>query len=982
MSNRLRFVPILLVILWTLSLAGMVVLALHESTPPVILGLYTRQFALVLLAYLGYFIALTVITASILFPASRIASVGPAIARRFNLTPEVKWLGLGLAVPLIGFILFAYQRSDLHEETLTAIAVHIPAVVIGVLAVTGIRSLLIAHGTDQESGIDVSWFQKIESQVARVADWLSVGHRGDAAAILVILLGIVVVMGRPLIAPSLFVHAEDVRALFYLSEHYATQTLRAGKLALWNPYMFSGQPFLSNPQTMSLYPTSLALRLLLPVNLALSWSLAFHFAVAGIGMYALARNLKLPRWIALICATAFMLNGEIAARIFAGHLMVTAAMSWLPVSWLLVKKALNDGKIGYHIAAGLVLAVMVLAGHPAVPAYNLIFLSLYAIWVGIMRWLEHPEWRPVVLIAGRFVAILLLMVGFSAIQLLPSLLLARQASLDSGYNPGSATALFIAWNQLPSLIFVSRKRFFWELIPYLGFLPPLLMPFAFIPEQPRPVTRFLAFVAILALVIAFGQSLGLYTLLYTLFPPFRVLRVPARALVMWVPSMIILGGFGLQAMADRSARHPGLDHLARYVGLALIGGGGLLLGSALYGLSVTAGWTGNLPLPISLGVSLSLMVLVGVTVQFTAGAYLPLSLPRWRSSFLLPGVFALAVLTGFFRPGIQPGYGFALSGGLLFACGGLAVFYIRSDTARLAAIAVVLVVGADMLWYAHYLIIPESPQQAGWVDFPLSTSDIQPDQGRVLVFGSVETITISNLPMIADVSSIGGYDPAKLGRYSAVMKQIPGSLAQREIVEFDSSLSDMRVINFLSAEDIVSIMPLDDPRFPFVKQAQGYYVYRNPDAMPRAQWIDHVEVIPNQEEALAALRDPGFDLSSTVILEQPVSTIPEPGSEPSTLRVVGFDAPSGLLAVEVDAPSAGILVLSEPWYSERRGFIDGEEVPVLKANVAFSAFEVPAGHHRVEMRYVPTSFYQGAAVTGFTVLGSVSLLIGSAIRRR
>ena len=68
----------------------------------------------------------------------------------------------------------------------------------------------------------------------------------------------------------------------------------------------------------------------------------------------------------------------------------------------------------------------------------------------------------------------------------------------------------------------------------------------------------------------------------------------------------------------------------------------------------------------------------------------------------------------------------------------------------------------------------------------------------------------------------------------------------------------------------------------------------------------------------------------------------------------------------------GWVVMSETAWRGWRAYVDGRPVKVVRANHAFLAFAVPAGHHRVRVRFLPQSFVIGRGVT----LGTLILLIG------
>ena len=68
------------------------------------------------------------------------------------------------------------------------------------------------------------------------------------------------------------------------------------------------------------------------------------------------------------------------------------------------------------------------------------------------------------------------------------------------------------------------------------------------------------------------------------------------------------------------------------------------------------------------------------------------------------------------------------------------------------------------------------------------------------------------------------------------------------------------------------------------------------------------------------------------------------------------------------AEAPGVLFLSEPYYPERRAWVDGRETPLVRGNLAFSAIFLDAGEHRVQPALVPSSFYLGLAVSAASVI--------------
>jgi hypothetical protein len=47
---------------------------------------------------------------------------------------------------------------------------------------------------------------------------------------------------------------DDITQVFHPWVLYGAREIAAGRLPLWNPYAYTGAPFLSNPQTATLFP--------------------------------------------------------------------------------------------------------------------------------------------------------------------------------------------------------------------------------------------------------------------------------------------------------------------------------------------------------------------------------------------------------------------------------------------------------------------------------------------------------------------------------------------------------------------------------------------------------------------------------------------------------------------------------------------------------------------------------------------------------
>jgi hypothetical protein len=82
---------------------------------------------------------------------------------------------------------------------------------------------------------------------------------------------------------------------------------------------------------------------------------------------------------------------------------------------------------------------------------------------------------------------------------------------------------------------------------------------------------------------------------------------------------------------------------------------------------------------------------------------------------------------------------------------------------------------------------------------------------------------------------------------------------------------------------------------------------------------------------------------------------------------------------EVDAAEPSLVVVAQTYYHNWHVTMDGESAPLLQANYAFQAVQVPAGQHRVHFYYRDQAFVIGLALT---VLGLLVCAVGFLVFRR
>jgi hypothetical protein len=151
----------------------------------------------------------------------------------------------------------------------------------------------------------------------------------------------------------------------------------------------------------------------------------------------------------------------------------------------------------------------------------------------------------------------------------------------------------------------------------------------------------------------------------------------------------------------------------------------------------------------------------------------------------------------------------------------------------------------------------------------------------------------------------------------------------------------------------------------------GAQILRNERALPRAWLVAEAESVDG-EEALRRIRGqgPAFDPRRTALLEVQPRNLPAlpggPISRAAFAKIVAYE--SNGVVIETVADTASVLVVSEINYPGWLATVDGAQAPIHSADFLLRGIVLPAGSHRVEMRYTAPAARNGAFISAFTIL--------------
>jgi hypothetical protein len=157
----------------------------------------------------------------------------------------------------------------------------------------------------------------------------------------------------------------DLAEVSYPAQKFFADSVRAGRLPQWTPYLDSGIPFLAEPRTGAWYPLHWPFFLIGITHIGikpgmLAWELAVHAFLALAGAYLLARRLFAAREPAIVGALLYGFGGFFAAHSsMLGQFEAAALLPWL--LWAALT-ALESGSVRWIAGTGLIGGLIVLTG--------------------------------------------------------------------------------------------------------------------------------------------------------------------------------------------------------------------------------------------------------------------------------------------------------------------------------------------------------------------------------------------------------------------------------------------------------------------------------------------------------------------------------------------------------------------------------------------------------------------------------------------
>jgi hypothetical protein len=804
---------------------------------------------------------------------------------------------------------------------------------------------------------------------------------------------------------TLYSNSSDFLAQHLPAKYFLVRSLReTGEVPLWNPEQYAGSPFVHDIQVGLFYPPHVPLYVISEPAIGpyLSWLVFAHVVMAGWLMFAYARHAGMGELAAFVAGVGFMLSPRWMMQLFlAGH-TITQGICWLPLVLLCVERAIQRGRISWAVGGGLAYAMMILGTHPQWTFYASLLIGFWPLrLVHERRLASLPRKRgeepaPASLIAdygepGRVSAgstspppqqslpvlsqpgsplgastrtllirwflvealVVLIGLGLCAVQLLPILEAGGESSRAKGMGQswsldGAKAAMGTLIGPIPDKV---AEPIHWETRGGIGFTWAILAVVGI--RLGGRKTLVPAIIAGAMLAYALGGSYFIDRL-----PGFNNFRMPTRMLLTLAFPVAYFAAIGVKSLQHEKAKS--------VVRLA------------------TVFWM--------------VVLLNFATIAFLGGNYPSkfTQVDQWWTIYWL-------VL---------------IAGCILFLLLGTRLQFPQR------AIAVTLLMVADVLILAVPLaesrpvdeIYPNSPI----IDYIREHNsdrhrvyDVSEGSGFQSNFGGSGYHSHflgpgSPAASVHGIPSILGYNPLDVARYRQFLafvadigesqRAVSGSFTHPVIAAFpiqNKRLLDLIGVRFQSRDAFIWLLDRSNPRAFYLLGSPTTYNFLGPGvtAIPGIALEENTYVLPrtfvvaqtlpqvSQSEVLGQLKS--IDVGRTATLEDwdpAIAPLPQSSNPPGPAKLLSHSPNE--IRIALDGRTAGLLVLTDPWYPGWVCRVDGKEVPIWKADYAFRGVMVEEGAKEVVFHFEPQSYRRGKAISLTTLFAVLGFFVAELVRSR
>lgn len=718
----------------------------------------------------------------------------------------------------------------------------------------------------------------------------------------------------------------DAFSQFYPWRSLVGDFWRSGVAPLWNPYMFSGAPFLASLHSAALYPLNIIYLFFDNIN---SWTFLIFLQIllSGLFMNAFLLTVGLPSSASLFGSIAFSFSGYMIAWLefgTGGH-----AGLWLPLILLSLYKWLSEGKIKYAYLLPILFFPVFTAGDFQVPLYITFAYFFFAIYLI----LSNKKFKQNTFTNSFYVIIIFTFAALlSSIQLIPTAeLFLNSVRLDDPYIKEYFYGI-MHWEKIVNFIWPDFfgnvvTRNYWgkfgyhEYLAFAGSISLVLATFSLFLKKSNTE---IFFVLLLIISLAFLFPTPLAFLPYKYNFPGLATSSASRIIYLVDFSISVLAAFGLSKL-DKTTVNKFLRIILYYLVISFGVGAGLYI--CLKYMS-SESLNESLQIIINIKVALrnmipSTLILLSICISGLVINYKSFPFPKLKYKMYFGLILCLTISE-------------------LLTFGWKNKPFVRKD-----------------------FVFPNTKT----TDYLKSISEPFRISGGIPM----------NLFMPFEIRSAEGYDsiyPKRNSEWFSLvnagnLKALSGRYGL--IHNFSSPLLNYANVKFVVdyKKDLYGAIDMNggyysgvsEPRYKDIFDEGRIHIFENVNSLPFAWISNNYKVSKDKTDLIYNILSSDSSKMEIVLEENPNITISNNKIEYSISEV---KINKNNISLMTNLNGNALLFLSQSYYPGWRAYIDGKETKVLRSNYIFQAIPLISGKHAINFHFDPISFKIGRLISVVT----------------
>ena len=345
-----------------------------------------------------------------------------------------------------------------------------------------------------------------------------------------------------------------------IDANYPFQVLQSqyeqqGQIPMWDPYTYLGNAM--HAKMTQWYPLRFISSKISEYTLQkINFDFLLHIIIAGIGMFAFLRRLKISEYIALSLGAAYMLSGFFVGN--AQHMSWIVSGALLPIVLLTFYNLLSRFHWKNTFYFSFIFFSFIVGGYPAFTITVVYAFLIYFVWYYIHIFrnkLHFPSHNLIQTLVFSSILLLLLLSTtiVSHFDMVAMVTRGNGISLDAALHDSLQPIHFLTF--LFPFLSTIQKDNFWQIDPsmmnmYIGLFVFIAAIYSIKLLQHKKI-QLLWGLLLFFIAISLGKDLPIRTFFYNYIPFFNVFRFPALFRLFFIFIAIILAGYSLDYLVSK-----------------------------------------------------------------------------------------------------------------------------------------------------------------------------------------------------------------------------------------------------------------------------------------------------------------------------------------------------------------------------------------------------------------------------------------------